>query len=485
MTSLFKRYMLSYGLVIIIAFSVLGGLFFAQTNSLALEEKQLTLSDTVQKVAESTMSYLSAGNEVSGFLAQQALENNFRINLMQLSSYSGASIYIADNTGLITRTSFPGEHRNEQGEYLPENAVNQLVSTGELSEVGVLDGFLSEPHFTQGVALKDSSGDADVLIIVSIPAEASMRFSQNMIRIFLWYLITIIIITLIATYLIVKQTSGPIVALSKAAQSFARGDFSRRVTLPRYHDELYTLTDSFNTMADEIMKNENERKGLIANVSHDLRTPMTTISGFVDAMIDGTIKPENQDKYLKIISDEVKRLSRLANDMVELSRFQSDTFEFTPTSFDLTEVVRRIVISFEQKIVEKNIEIDMDIPDVLNIFADRDSVFRVIYNLTDNAVKFTNQNGRMAFKISQSGGKAVMSIENSGTPIPPEEARNVFERFYKLDKSRSENKHGAGLGLYIAKTIVGKHGGDIYATSLPDGTRFTFNLPIKGLKDEV
>ncbi|MBQ7092897.1 MAG: hypothetical protein IJN84_00140, partial [Clostridia bacterium] len=170
MTSLFKRYMLSYGLVIIIAFSVLGGLFFAQTNSLALEEKQLTLSDTVQKVAESTMSYLSAGNEVSGFLAQQALENNFRINLMQLSSYSGASIYIADNTGLITRTSFPGEHRNEQGEYLPENAVNQLVSTGELSEVGVLDGFLSEPHFTQGVALKDSSGDADVLIIVSIPA---------------------------------------------------------------------------------------------------------------------------------------------------------------------------------------------------------------------------------------------------------------------------------------------------------------------------
>ena len=171
--------------------------------------------------------------------------------------------------------------------------------------------------------------------------------------------------------------------------------------------------------------------------------------------------------------------------MVELSRFQSDTFEFTPTSFDLTEVVRRIVISFEQKIVEKNIEIDMDIPDVLNIYADRDSVFRVIYNLTDNAVKFTNQNGRMAFKISQSGGKAVMSIENSGTPIPPEEARNVFERFYKLDKSRSENKHGAGLGLYIAKTIVGKHGGDIYATSLPDGTRFTFNLPIKGLKDEV
>ncbi len=485
MTSLFKRYMLSYGLVIIIAFSILGGMFFIQTNSLALEEKQLTLSDTVQKAAESTLSYLSAESEVQGVLAQQALENNFRINLMQISSYSGASIYIADETGLVTRTSFPGEHYIQPGDMLPQGAVNQLIQNGSFSEVGLLYGFLNEPHFTQGITLKNTITDTDVLIVVSIPAESSMRFSQNMSRIFLLYLISIVITTLIATYLIVKQTSGPIVALSKAAKSFARGDFSRRVALPKYRDELYTLTDSFNSMADEIMKAENERKGLIANVSHDLRTPMTTISGFVDAMLDGTIKPENQDKYLKIISDEVKRLSRLANDMVELSRFQSDSFEFTPTSFDLTEVVRRIVISFEQKIVAKNIEIDMDIPDVLNIFADRDSIFRVVYNLTDNAVKFTNQNGRMAFKIVQNGSNAVMSIENSGTPIPPDEAKNVFERFYKLDKSRSENKHGAGLGLYIAKTIVGRHGGDIYATSLPDGTKFTFTLPIKGLKDEI
>ena len=477
--------MLSYGLVIIIAFSLLGGMFFVQTNSIALEEKQLTLSDTVHKAAESTLSYISAADEVQGVLAQQALENNFRINLMQLSSYSGASIYLADETGLITRTSFPGEHHIQPGDMLPQNVVDQLIKDGSFSDVGTLYSFHTVPHFTKGITIKDLSGNCDMLIIVSIPAESSMRFSQNMSRIFLLYLISIVIITLIATYLIVKQISGPIVALSKAAKSFARGDFSRRVALPKYHDELYTLTDSFNSMADEIMKAENERKGLIANVSHDLRTPMTTISGFVDAMLDGTIKPENQDKYLHIISDEVKRLSRLANDMVELSRFQSGTFEFHPTSFDLTEIVRRIVISFEQKIVAKNIEIDMDIPDVLNIFADRDSIFRVVYNLTDNAVKFTNQNGRMSFKITQNGSNAVMSIENSGTPIPPDEAKKVFERFYKLDKSRSENKHGAGLGLYIAKTIVGRHGGDIYATSLPDGTRFTFTLPVKGLKDEI
>jgi signal transduction histidine kinase len=171
--------------------------------------------------------------------------------------------------------------------------------------------------------------------------------------------------------------------------------------------------------------------------------------------------------------------SRLANDMVELSRFQSGTFEFHPTSFDLTEIVRRIVISFEQKIVAKNIEIDMDIPDVLNIFADRDSIFRVVYNLTDNAVKFTNQNGRMSFKITQNSSNAVMSIENSGTPIPPDEAKNVFERFYKLDKSRSENKHGAGLGLYIAKTIITAHKGVISVSSKENEfTAFKITIPI-------
>ena len=485
MSSLFKRYMLSYGLVVIIAFSILGGLFFVQTNSLALEEKQLTLADTLHKASESTLSYISSVDDVSGFIAKQAIENNYRINLMQLSSYSGALIYITDTSGFIERTTVPSESYVTSGSSIPHYAVSILTTTGEFYELSDLGGFLSEPHFTQGAVLTTPASHPDAFIFVCIPAQASMRFSQNLTRVFLLYLIAIIFITLVATYLVVKQTARPIVALSKASQSFARGDFSRRVTLPKYKDELYTLTDSFNSMADEIMKAENERKGLIANVSHDLRTPMTTISGFVDAMLDGTIKPENQEKYLHIISDEVKRLSRLANDMVELSRFQSGTFEFNPTSFDVTEIVRRIVISFEQKIVEKNIEIDMDIPDVLNIIADRDSVFRVIYNLTDNAVKFTNHGGRMAFKIKQCSGNVKMSIENSGTPIPPDEAKNIFERFYKLDKSRSENKHGAGLGLYIAKTIVNKHGGDIYAEAMTDGTKFTFTLPIKGLKDEI
>lgn len=486
MSSLFKRYMLSYGLVVIMSFSLLGGAFLYQINSLAIEEKQITLEDTMQKVSESTVNYINTKREITSFLAKQALENTYRVNLMQLASYSGAKIYLTDIDGVVQRITVPGSCLESDGLLtVPKNAVESVVKTGTYVDVGSFSNFLESAHFTQGMEISDSAGNVYYLVFVSIPAESSLRFFQNMIKTFLGFLFLVVSITLVATYFIVRQTLKPIEAISHSAKSFARGDFSARVPLPKVHDELYTLTESFNSMADEIMKAENERRGLIANVSHDLRTPMTTISGFVDGILDGTIKGENQDKYLRIISEEVKRLSRLANDMVELSRFQSGALEFNPTEFNLAETVRRIVISFEQKIVEKKIEVDMKIPEVLMITADRDSIFRVVYNLTDNGVKFTKPCGKISFSVTHNGGKAVFSIENTGSPIPPEEAKNVFERFYKLDKSRSENKHGAGLGLYIAKTIINQHGGDIFATSLPNGTRFTFDLPIKGIKHDI
>lgn len=479
MPSLFKRYMLSYGLLVIVSFSLLGGAFLYQVNQLSVAEKKKTLEDTIDKTVQSTFSYLEARRQLPSYLAQQALEDTYRINLMQLASYSGANIYITDSTGLIQRLTIPGATYDGDGSFVPNTAVQALLRTGSYTDVGNFSGFLRAPHFTTGSTVTNSRGEVYYLVFVSVPAQTSFLFLQNMVQIFWGFLIIVIICTLIATYLIVRQTLKPIQDMSRSAQVFARGDFSARLDLPKNHDELYTLVLNFNNMADEISKSEEERRGLIANVSHDLRTPMTTISGFVDGILDGAIPVENQDKYLHIISEEVKRLARLANDMVELSRFQSGAIDLNYTTFDLSEIVCRVIFSFEQKINEKNIEVEMDIPDTLMVAADRDAVFRVVYNLTDNAVKFTEQNGKMTFSIKQTGGRVVVSVENSGEPIPPNEARNVFERFYKLDKSRTESRNGAGLGLYIAKTIVNKHGGDIFATSLPHSTRFTFDLPLK------
>ena len=479
MPSLFKRYMLSYGLLVIVSFSLLGGAFLYQVNQLSIEEKKKSLEDTIGKTVQSTLSYLEARRGIPNYLAQQALEDTYRINLMQLASYSGANIYITDATGLIQRLTIPGASYDGDGSFVPNTAVQTLLRTGTYMDVGDFSGFLREPHFTSGAQIANTKGAVYYLVFVSVPAQTSFQFLQNMVQIFWGFLIIVTMCTLVTTYLIVRQTLKPIQDMSRSAQSFARGDFSARLDLPKNHDELYTLVLNFNNMADEISKSEEERRGLIANVSHDLRTPMTTISGFVDGIIDGAIKPENQEKYLHIISDEVKRLARLANDMVELSRFQSGAIDLNYTSFDLSEIVCRIIFSFEQKINEKNLEVEMDIPDTLMVVADRDAIFRVVYNLTDNAVKYTEQDGKLTFTMKPSGGRVIVSVENTGTPIPPNEARNVFERFYKLDKSRTESRHGAGLGLYIAKTIINKHGGDIFATSLPHATRFTFDLPLK------
>ena len=168
-------------------------------------------------------------------------------------------------------------------------AVETLLKTDTYLDVGDFSGFLQTTNFTQGMSIKDSFGDVRYLVFVSIPAEASMRFVQNMIKTFIMIIIFAVVITLIATYLIVRQTLRPIEAISRSAKSFARGDYSVRVPLPKIHDELYTLTDSFNSMAEDIEKSEIEQRGLIANVSHHLRTPMTTIPCFVVFSLAGPL----------------------------------------------------------------------------------------------------------------------------------------------------------------------------------------------------
>lgn len=487
MKSLFKKYMLTYGLVVILSFAVLGGAFLYQVNYFSVKEKRDLIDVTAQRVRDNTNVYYATMSTVTGGVAAAALENAYRINLSQLASYAGATIYISDPAGNIMRKVTPQAYYDMSvyREKIPEAAARQVAAGYIYSEIGTFSDQLEEASFTIGIPITDDYNQVYAITFVSVPAQASLDFFSNVVRTFLLLLSLVVLVTLFVTYLVVGQMVQPLRNMAHAARAFAHGDFSVRVELPRAHDEVYEMTDSFNDMADYIANTEDERRGLVANVSHDLRTPMTTISGFVDGILDGTIKPEKQEHYLRIISDEVKRLSRLANDMVELSQLQSSEAKLNIVNFDISEMTRRIVLSFEQKITDKNIEIELKVPERTIIAADRDAIFRVIYNLADNAVKFTKQDGKITINIRTTGGKLDYSIENTGDQIPPDEAKNVFERFYKMDKSRSENKKGAGLGLYIAKTIVNRHGGDIGVTSNEKTSKFYFDLPLKQLKNQI
>ncbi|MGN0559258.1 MAG: ATP-binding protein [Acutalibacteraceae bacterium] len=270
----------------------------------------------------------------------------------------------------------------------------------------------------------------------------------------------------------------PLKEMSEAAKAFAMGDFSSRVSANSY-DEVGDLARAFNEMADSLSNSEALRRSFIANVSHELKTPMTTIGGFVDGILDGTIPQEQQFSYLNTVSNEVKRLSRLVTSMLSISRIDSGELKLKKSSFNLTNIVIQTLFSFEQIIENKCLDVrGLDGLDNVVIEADYDLLYQVIYNLFENATKFTPPSGYIEVRISDTPEKVSVSIINSGHGIERKELPLIFDKFYKTDKSRNKDKKGMGLGLYIVKTIMHMHGGDITADSeLDKYTDFTFWLP--------
>ena len=208
---------------------------------------------------------------------------------------------------------------------------------------------------------------------------------------------------------------------------------------------------------------------------------MTTIAGYTDGILDGTIPPEREKEYLRIISDEARRLSRLVRRMLEVSQLQSRDLTRTKAPFDVCESMRRVLISMEKKITDRGLDVDADIPDSgIMVLGDNDLITQVIYNLLENATKFARKGSALYLGVTTLNGKALISVRNEGDTIPAEEIPLLFERFHKSDKSRSEDKDGVGLGLYVVKTILDQHKEHIAVTSENGLTTFTFSVTLAG-----
>ena len=247
------------------------------------------------------------------------------------------------------------------------------------------------------------------------------------------------------------------------------------------NEEMEELAVAFNNMAASVQNSETIRQEFVANVSHELKTPMTTIAGYLDGMLDGTIPPEKHRTYMELVSTEVRRLSRLVRNMLDVARLKDQGIPPDKlTDFDICEEAGQALLSFEQRINQKHLNVDIDMPEFgLTVHAFADAVSQVIYNLLDNAVKFIDDGGTLSIHARPQGGKAVVSVANTGPTIDPAELPLIFDRFHKTDKSRSTDRDGVGLGLYIVKTIVLAHGEDIYVTSRDGKTEFTFTMPLK------
>lgn len=475
--SLFKKY-LTFGLVILLtSFIALSVTMYIFVNSYWEREKKTNLIDNVSRIAsvvEASATYLPASHTL--ILDTHEL---FGMTFGSIAESIDADIFIVDNTGTCLYCSEGGdcEHfRSGMPSYVMATTAN-----GEFFEAGNLDGYYDSARYTAGVPIKYNTGSGESIIAFCYASTAA-TFSSGLPFTFLKIFFTAAGVMLIIVVIFVASMSysmvRPLRQMSAAAKKFAVGDFSARVQV-NSDDEIGELANAFNYMADSLSSGEGMRRTFIANVSHELKTPMTTIAGFIDGMLDGTIPPERQPHYMRIVSNEVKRLSRLVTSMLSLSRIDNGELKVSRQNFDLFSTLVTILAGFEQKIRDRKLAITgLENFRSITVYADPDLIYQVIYNLIENAVKFTNEGGYINFGVEETRYDISVMITNSGAGIPPEDIRFIFDRFYKTDKSRSIDKKGMGLGLFIAKTIMRLHGGDIYVESrVNEYTRFTFRLP--------
>ncbi len=466
---LFKKYFFSTSLIILISLVIMMLILVFIFNNYLSNSKYEVLS----KSCDSVIDYLCDENT-------QNSSQNILTLMSTVSNVSDIDLFICDRSGKIVICSCSecssGERCAKFGKTIPKNIMDK-ASIKEHLEFGTLDIYNS-PHFS--VAKPFLQNNSVKAIVFSTTSTNSVKnLITTIFRFCLLSAIFPIILMFFAIYAMSYKLVRPLKLMSDAAKAMAKGDFSKRIPVTS-DDEIGELAVSFNLMTNSLSQLEGMRRSFIANVSHELKTPMTTIGGFIDGIIDGTIESDKQEYYLNIVSEEVKRLSRLVQSMLSMAKLESGEYVLKPELFDMRELLCTIVISQEQQIENKNIEISgLDLIESISLNADKDSIHQVIYNLVDNAVKFTPESGKISFSLSNDRKYLTLKISNSGKGIPKADLPHIFERFYKADKSRSANKNSTGLGLYIAKNIVSAHGGEISVTSKQNEiTTFTIILPL-------
>lgn len=292
-------------------------------------------------------------------------------------------------------------------------------------------------------------------------------------------LIAILIIAFVFTFIYSKRTKHTLDALIKTSKEVASGNFSSRINAS-YAGEYAKLAKTMNDMAEELGKLEATRKDFIANISHDFRSPLTSIKGFVQAILDGTIPPEHENKYLNIVLDETERLTQLTNNILLLTKMENQQIVLEKSNFDIHSVLRKVLLQFEQQILKKNLNVTVlfDLKE-LYVYADLNQIQRVLYNIIDNAVKFCREGDEVIVDTEVVKDKAEISISDTGQGIPEEHIKYIWDRFHKADRSRGKDKKGTGIGLSIVKEIIKAHDETIDVFSQEGkGTTFVFTLEL-------
>ena len=462
--SLFTKYYIVIAATVIASLLVLGTIFSVFLYDYWVDKSYESLNMAVGNISVqvSTESYIKMP-------LQQRVDNDKITSAVNAyAQMSGCDIIVTDVEGNVIKTN-----EDSAVNAISAQTHEQLWQTGSST-----DSEVGKRIYNKSMRLQEHSpkvlaagteitmGETVVGSVIAVKqAKVFFTYIEDILRLFLFSALAALVISVGVTYYLVYRIYKPISQLKRATEKIGAGDYSFRVEI-NGEDEFAYLGNAFNSMARDLAALETSRRNFIANISHELKTPMTTIGGYIDAIMDGTIDRDKQDHYLEIVSAEIKRLSRLVVAMLNLSKIEAGERKLEKKNVNLTQMLVEVMISFEQAIENNHIEV-MGLDKIQDIIAnvDRDMMYQVFYNLTDNAVKFTDSGGRIFVSLTQSEGKVGFRIINECSGISQEDISKIFERFYKVDRSRNLDVQGFGLGLYIAKTIVNMHGGQITARS--------------------
>lgn len=475
MKTTFSRTFFSFAAILLAAL-LLVGIFFQ------LLAKEYLVNQTLDRLKShsSTVSQLASAYYTDSTLTGR----DFLVNLSVASQVSEADVVICNAAGRLVLCSDSPLGCEHQGlSIASKEYLHKILKQEYVISQGVLNGLYEDTRYIVSTTIRDSKTGAAVgIVIVSTPMVSTLSVLQRLADTYLSVSVLVVLAAVVVMTIYTRKSSNPLRDMAKTATAFGHGDLKARANVPPgAPEEIQNLAIAFNNMARSLEKSEYQRKEFVANVSHELKTPMTTIGGYVDGILDGTIPAAQQARYLQVVSDETKRLNRLVRSMLDISQLQEQGMipEEKKTRFDVSECVGKVLITFEGKILAKNLNVQVQFPELpVFAYACEDYITQAVYNLVDNAVKFCQTEGVFGLRVWESDQKVFVSVSNTGPTIPAQELPQLFERFHKLDKSRSEVRDGWGLGLYIVKMLICSHGEDISVSSENGETEFTFTLPV-------
>ena len=490
--SSFAKYLTAFTVVILLSFVFLSGIITVVIHVDITKDKEIKL----ENVVESLSHRIEEEDHIDDFGTFVTKDGDLEIAIEPLIYYDNQlDIIITDKDGRVLLTTYIRENESQHEHAIivcedgfeigtidikKEGLFTSVDAKGEeyLYHEGTIDEFTANKSMVYGKEILRSDNETlgYVFALSSTVREDSMIMVVK--KAIINSCIVVLVAALLAAYIITERLVHPLKSITDIAKNYGKGDFSQRIPIEG-RDEVTELSIALNNMADSLDSLEKMRNSFLANISHDLRTPMTTISGFIDGIMSGAIPEDKHEYYLGVISAEVHRLSRLVTQLLDVSRLESGERKFNFTNFDIAEMARIILISFEQKLINKKLDVGFETDsDEIYVVADEDAIYQVLYNLCHNALKFSRDGGKFIIRRGVNEDKKVqVSVFDEGQGIGQEDTKMVFDRFFKTDKSRGLDKNGVGLGLYISKTIMDAHDEKIWVESEEDkNCEFFFTL---------